>query len=472
MSSFKVIPDEEVKSIHLATLGILSEAGIVLEHPEAREMLSGAGCSIQDDRVYLPPELVEQSVDQCPRQVTIKGRGGQEVVLGDGSLHWHNLGGARDIYNPNTGACRGATVQDVRDSAMVLDALDQVTTITPLFTPRDVPGHMMSLAMYRHSLPFTTKPVQGPGVQTAREVDFTVKLAEVIGPVSEVLTMGISPVSPLTFPDDVVSSVLATALHGIPLGPLPCPTAGATSPISLAGAIAQQNAEVLATIVIAQLANPGLPIVYCGRLAMMEPRSGASVWGGVELGIASAATVQVAHLYDLPVNVYGLSTNAYVQDIQNGYERALNAVLPALAGADELSGVAEAGAGVLSSYAQMVSDNDIVASINRIVRGFEVNEDSLAVEVITSVMNGARNFLGQRHSVNYLRSGEMLYTRLGERRSWNEWERSGREGMAERAQAEADRILAEHEVPPLPDEHERELDEIMRSAENELVQES
>ena len=249
---------------------------------------------------------------------------------------------------------------------------------------------------------------------------------------------------------------------------IPCPTAGATAPMSLAGALTQQNAEVLATIVLAQLVHPGLPIIYCGRLAMMEPRTGVSVWGGVELGLASAATVQIAHRYRLPVNVYGLSTNAHTLEIQNGYERALNAAIPGLAGADELSGIGEMEASVTGSLAQMVCDNEIVASIGRLRRGFAVDTDSLAIEAIAAAMDGSRNFLELHHSVRYLRAGEILYTHLGERRSWASWDETGREGMAERAQQEAERIVASHEVTPLTDEQERELDAILARADHEL----
>jgi trimethylamine--corrinoid protein Co-methyltransferase len=411
--------------------------------------------------VRIPSDLVEWAIAQCPRQVTLRGRGGQTVTLGDGSLSWHNVGGARDVYDLRTGRRRPATVQDVRDSARLLDALDGVTAVTPFFTPQDVPGPLMSLAMYRHTLSCTTKPVHGPGVQTAEEVRQIARMASVVGPPEEMLTLGISPVSPLFFPDDVVGAILETARLGIPLGPLPCPIAGATAPLSLAGALAQQNAEVLASLVLAQLARPGLPVFYCGRLAMMEPRSGISVWGGVELGMASAATVQIGHRYGLPVNVYGFSTNSHTLDIQSGYERALNAAIPALAGADELSGIGEMAAGVMGSYAQMVCDNEIARSVRRLLRGFAVDEDALAVEVVAAVMEGSRNFLGQRHTVRYLRAGEILMSRLAERRPWEEWERTGREGLAERAQAEAERILAEHEVPPLDPEQERELDALM-----------
>jgi trimethylamine--corrinoid protein Co-methyltransferase len=468
MIKLTILTDQEVKAIHQATLRMLGEVGVVLTHPGAREILSGAGATLQGERILLPPDLVERALAQCPAQVSIRGRGGKTEVLGDGALRWHNLGGARDLYEPHTGQRRPATLQDVRDSARLLDALDNVSTITPFFTPQDAPGPLMALAMYRHTLPHTTKPVQGPGAQTAAEIRYVVEMAAVVGPPAETLSLAISPVSPLTFSDDVVEALLEIARQGIAFGPLPCPTAGTTAPMSLAGALAQQNAEVLASLTLAQLARPGLPIIYCGRLATMEPRTG-SVSSGVELGLASAATVQIAHHYGLPVNVYGLSTNAHVLDVQSGYERALNAALPALAGADELSGIGEMEAGVMGSYAQMVCDDEIAASVSRLRRGFAVDEAALAVEVVAAVMDGSRNFLEQRHTVRYMRSGEILHTRLADRRPWDEWEQAGRQGMAQRAQAEAERLLAEHEVPPLDAAQERELTDILRQAERELA---
>ena len=273
----------------------------------------------------------------------------------------------------------------------------------------------------------------------------------------------------MTFPDEIAAAILETARRGIPLGPLPCPTAGATAPLSLAGALAQQNAEVLTSIVLAQLASPGTPVYYCGRLAMLEPRSGGSTWGGVELALVSAATVQIGHHYGLPVNVYGLSTNSHDLSLQNGYERALNAVIPALAGADELSGIGEMAAGVSGSFAQMVVDDEIAASVHRLRRGFGVDAESLAVEVIASVMGGQTSFVSDAHTVKYLRSGELLVTKLAERRGWDAWDQTGRRGMVERAQAKAEKILAEHEVEPLSAAQEAELDAIMAAAATDLA---
>jgi trimethylamine--corrinoid protein Co-methyltransferase len=431
--------------------------------------LCEAGATIKNERVLIPPELVEKCISQCPGIVSVRGRAGTVKTLGDGNLYFHNLGGARDIFDYASGEKRIANLQDVREATRLLDALDNCHTITPFFTPCDVPGELMSLAMYRSALPHTTKPVHGPGVQYPAEVKFALELASVLGNPKEVLTLAVSPVSPLKIPDHEVQAIIEIARAGIAFGPLPCPTAGTTAPLSISGAIAQQNAEILVPLVLAQVVHPGLPIFYCGRLAMMEPRTGISVWGGVELGLASAGTVQMGQRYGLPVNVYGFSTNAHTLDIQSGFERGLNAIIPAMVGASELSGIGEMEAGITGSYAQMVADNEFASSILRMRRGFTVNEDALAVEVIKSVMNGTHNFLGQKHTMKYLKSGEVFMTKLAERSSWEQWETGGKKSLAEHAQATAEMILREHQVQPLDDAQERELDAIMIAAEVELV---
>ena len=467
MIQLNVLTTEEIEIIHQATLRVLYETGIILTQPEGRSLLLDKGAKAHGDRVFLPPDLVEEALHWCVSQVPVRGRGGKVEVLGDGSLHWHNLGGAPNIYEQNTGKRRKATIKDVQESTLVMDALESITTITPMYTPQDIPGELMSLSMYRYALPFTTKPLQGPGVQTKAEVQYAVQMAAVIGDPKEVLTLGISPVSPLTFPDDVVEAIIEAARLGIAVGPLPCPTAGTTAPFSISGAVMQQNAEVVTATVLAQLVQPGLPMVYCGRLAMMDPRNG-QVTAGIENGLASAATVHMAHRYGLPANVYGFSTNAHILDIQSGYERAMNAIIPALAGADELSGIGEMEVGVMSSLAQIICDNEIAANVNRARKGFATDQQALGVEIIANVMQGSRNFLSQKHTRDFIRR-ELLQTRLAERRTWDAWEQDERRGLAERSQAEAERILREHQVPPLSEAQERELDKIMASAAKDLV---
>ena len=225
MHEFKYLSDADIEAIHSSTLRVLAETGVIITDPEAREILSSAGAKVENERVFLPASLVEEQVAKAGTQVTLRGRGGTTKTLGDGSIHWHNLGGARDIYDAGTGMRRNAVLQDLKDCTRLLDALDGVTTITPFFTPLDVPGHLMSLAMYRYAIPNTTKPLQGPGVQTAKEAQYAIRMAAVIGHPNEVFSLSISPVSPLNLSSDLAAAIIEVARQGVPFAPLPCPKA-------------------------------------------------------------------------------------------------------------------------------------------------------------------------------------------------------------------------------------------------------
>lgn len=469
MQPLKFLSDQDVQAMHEATLRVLNEAGVFWTHKPSLEILQSAGCTVRDNRVFFPPELVMDSVAKANKRPIIRGRNEQVNELGNGTLYFHNLGGARDVFDAKTGTRRTATTQDSKDAVRLLDALPNCHTVTPFFTPPDVSNEMLSLHMYRHALSNTVKPVQGPGIQFGHEVRYAVEMAAVVGTKPEELTLSLSPVSPLTMHDIAAEAIMEMAKYGVIHANLPCPTGGATSPMTITGSIVQQSAESLAPLVLAQLINPGCGVVYCGRLGMLEPRTGL-IWGGVELGISSAATVQLGHYYGFSVNVYGFSTNAHTLDTQNAFERGLNAAIPALAGADELSGIGEMEAGVMGSFAQMVLDNELVGSVQRLRKGLSADAEHLAIDIILDVMNGTRNFLGQKHTLKHLRAGEMALTKLAERNSWDTWEEKlGRKQMADYAIDEAERILRDHVVPPLEAAQEAELDKILAAAERETV---
>ncbi|HEY5730588.1 MAG TPA: trimethylamine methyltransferase family protein [Anaerolineales bacterium] len=469
MPPLKFLSDEDVKEMHEATLQVLNEVGVIWTHKPSLDILTDAGCIVKDNRVHFPPDLVMDSIAKANKRPVVRGRNGTVNELGAGNLYFHNLGGARDVYDAKTNTRRIATEQDVIDTTRLLDALPNAHTVTPFFTPQDVPGELMSLYMYRHCVPHTTKPVQGPGIQFAEEVKYAVEMAQVVGTPAHELTLSLSPVSPLTIHEPAAAAIIEMAKAGVISSNLPCPTGGATSPMTITGSLVQQSAETLCLLVLAQIVNPGCGVVYCGRLGMLEPRTGL-IWGGVELGLSSAGTVQLGHYYGFSVNVYGFSTNAHTLDAQNAFERGLNAAIPALAGADELSGIGEMEAGVMGSYAQMVLDNELVGSVMRLRQGLSADAEHLAVNIIQDVMDGTRNFLGQKHTMKHLRAGELALTKLAERNSWETWdEKLERKQMADYAIAEAERILKEHTVPPLDSQQEKELDKIMAAAEAEMV---
>ncbi|MCB0102949.1 MAG: trimethylamine methyltransferase family protein [Anaerolineales bacterium] len=469
MEPLKFLSDADIQAMHEATLQVMQEAGVFWTHKPSLDILQDAGCTVKDDRVFFPPDLVLDSIAKTGKRPKVRGRNGEVHELGGGDLFFHNLGGARDIFDARTGTHHAATEEDCTNAIRLLDALPNCNNVTPFFTPPDVSNEMMALHMYRHALSNTTKPVQGPGIQFGHEAKYAVEMAAVIGIEPHELTLSLSPVSPLTMHDIAAQAIMDMAHAGVIHANLPCPIGGATSPMTITGSIVQQSAETLAPLVLAQIINPGCNFVYCGRLAMLEPRTGL-LWGGVELGLSSAATVQLGHFYGFSVNVYGFSTNAHTLDAQGAFERGLNAAIPALAGADELSGIGEMEAGIMGSFAQMVLDNELAGSIHRLRRGLSADAEHLAVNIILDVMGGTRNFLGQKHTMKHLRGGEMALTKLAERNSWDTWEEKfGRKQMADHATDEAERILREHQPEPLSPAQEAELDKILAAAERETA---
>lgn len=469
MEPLKFLSDAEVQAMHEATLKVMSEIGIIWTHKPSLDILLQAGCSMKDNRVLMPPDLVMDSVAKANKRPKIRGRNGTVNELGGGNLYFHNLGGARDVFDARTGTHHTATAEDCVNAIRLLDALPNCNNVTPFFTPPDVENEMMALHMFRHALSNTTKPVQGPGIQFGHEAKYAVEMAKVVGIEPHEITLSLSPVSPLTMHDIAAQAIMDMAQAGVIHANLPAPTGGATSPMTITGSLVQQNAETLAPLVLAQILNPGCGVVYCGRLGMLEPRTGL-IWAGVELGMSSAATVQLGHYYGFAVNVYGFSTNAHTLDAQNAFERGLNASLPALAGADELSGIGEMEAGVMGSFAQMVLDNELAKSIHRQKQGLSADAEHLAVEIIGNVMDTNRNYLASKHTLKHLRAGEMALTKLAERNSWDTWEdKMERKQMADYATDEAERLLREHIVSPLDPAQEAELDKILAAAERETV---
>src|SRR5215216_5206022 len=192
MERLKFLSDEDIKSMHEATLKILHKVGVIWTHKASLDILLDAGCAMNGNRVCFPPNLVMDSIAKANKRPCVRGRNGEVNELGAGNLYFHNLGGARDVFDARTGTRRMATEQDVIDSTRLLDALPNAHTITPFFTPRDVPGELMSLFMYRHTLPYTTKPIQGPGIQFAEEVKYAVEMAQVVGTPPNELTLSLS----------------------------------------------------------------------------------------------------------------------------------------------------------------------------------------------------------------------------------------------------------------------------------------
>jgi trimethylamine--corrinoid protein Co-methyltransferase len=466
------LSDEEIDRIIETACRLLEEVGIALEHGEAREMLHGQGCRVEGERTHIPRETVAWALDnvRAARQVR-RLDGSPAFRLGDGQVRFHNGGGQPFTLDLETGARRPATLQDVADITRLLDALPHVDQLTPLFGPQDVPADLIFVESTAAMLRNTRKPVSSAAVDRPEDVPYLVEMAAACCGGREALrerpnmSISVSPVSPLKFSEEVAGAIVAVVEAGIPFHPLAAPSLGATGPVTMAGSLAQQHAEVLASFVIAAATRPGAPVLYCSRIGPIDLRTAISAWGGPEVGMTGACAAQLAHRLDFPCDAYGLCTNAALLDPQFAYERLANALVPALAGVDILSGVGMGGS-LLGGFEIAVMDDEIIGLVKQIVGGCEVSETTLAYDVMKEVILRDGVFLGEMHTVRQMRQGAVWIPKISTRGGAGDHETS--EGVVARARARAREILASHQIEPLPDDASRHLDEILSRARREL----
>jgi trimethylamine--corrinoid protein Co-methyltransferase len=257
-------------------------------------------------------------------------------------------------------------------------------------------------------------------------------------------------VSPLRYAPETVEVLTEVVRQEMPVFLSSAPQSEATSPAALAGSLVQINAEELSGIVFTQLVRPSTPVVLGYVPSVSDLRTGNFVGGAPEFALMHAAVAQLGQFYNLPVyNSSGL-TDAKVPDIQAGYEKGITGLAAALAGANYI----HHSAGFLESmltiaYEQYVIDDDVNGSIMRLVRGIEVTDETLSVDVIEQVCRGEGHYLGTQQSLELMNS-EYYYPHTGDRQRRQDWEAAGSQNMRERARGRAREILRSHQPPPLP----------------------
>lgn len=470
----KFLEEEAIERLEQTAYRLLDEVGILLEHPDSDEMLEGLGCQIRAGRVHIPGEVVEWSLKNLkPHRQVYTRDGNLAFQFGDGKLRFHNGGGPPFIYDLENGKRRSALLSDVVQVTRLLDALPHIDSITPLFGPQDVPDEMLAVASTHAMLLNTSKPVSSAAIEKPEHVSFLVEMAAACSGGLQAfkqkpfMSISISPISPLHFSYDVTEAIIAVVQSGAPFHSLPAPSLGATAPITLAAALAQQHAEILASFVIAAAAQPGASVSYCSRVNPIDMRTAVSNWGGPEVGISGACAAQLAHRLDMACDSYGFSSSVSTVDAQFAYERFANAFIPALAGVDMLSGVGSAESGMVGAHEIAVLDNEMIGMMKHITSGCEVNDETLAFDLMKDVITTGKVFLAEEHTVRNMRQGAIWMSELGF--SGPRDDEGAARGILKRAQLQAREILTSHQPDPLGDHVRAELDAILADAYKKLA---
>ncbi|MCK9274248.1 MAG: trimethylamine methyltransferase family protein [Syntrophales bacterium] len=464
--SYTPLKDDDIKKIHNASLQVFEETGIEVRLAEARELFQNAGAVVAagDPVVKIPAGLVEELLSQAPPYVTLCGRdesgfydceiGGQNVYMGTG-------GTALNVQDPGADDSRRATLDDIAAMARLVERLDNIHFYMLNVYPNELSAEDVDVNRFGIALKYTQKHIMG-GVYTVEGIRNVIKMAEMIagGPDAlrerPIISMVTCVVSPLRLDEHYSGLTIEVARQGIPVVVPAEPLSGATAPVTLAGTLVVQNVDTLAGVMLAQLANRGSPVVYGSVASVADLATMKYLSGAVEMGLLNAAAAQMAQFYHLPYYATAGMTDAKIPDAQAGYESALTNLMVALAGGNfihDAAGFIEFC--MTASYDKLVIDNEIIGMVMRAVEGIEVNDDTIALEIIKKVGPGG-HYVAQRHTRHHMRK-EQYVPEFGDRSDRIEWNQHGSNDAKARAAAKVREILGEHRRSFIPDETMKEL---------------
>lgn len=467
---FSMLSEEQRGDIYLAALEILERTGAKIYDEESIDILKEAGCWIEGDLVRFPVGLTQWAVNTAPSKIILYDRDGNATMtLQEG--HTYYGPGPTNTYHrdPYTDERRKPVLSDTANVGKVCDYLPNIDFVEDLGTPTGVTDTLADVYAFNALVRNTRKHIVHWGFDIDQYQDIVDMGVAVAGSLEKLqqkpfFSLYSEPSSPLLHSREAIAKAVFAAKNRIPIVYTPCVMLGATTPATLAGTIALGVAESLVGIVVSQLIRKGSPIIMGGVYAIMDMKTTVFSYGSPEFYILQAGIAEVARHMGIPVFGTAGCTDSHTLDGQAAAEATMGILIASQAGANLVHDVGYTGAGSCGSLHQLVMCDEIISMVRRYMRGIPVNDETLAVDVVDNVGPGG-HFLSEDHTLEHFKT-ETWFPNLFNRMRYTGWkEEAGGTSMGDRVKEKVKDILANHEVPALPDEVLKELDAIIGRAE-------
>jgi len=465
--NFKPLDAAAVKAVDATVYQILEEIGLSQAPDTGIKYMTEAGAVLGDDgRLRFPRALVEHTLVICGRHITLHGQNLKHDLLLSGSrVHYGTAGAAVHVVDVAKNEYRESYLADIYDAARIVEQMDNIHFFQRPMVARDIPDPA--------DLDFNTVYAAIKG--TTKHVGVSFTEAEYMKPVFEMLHMvaggedkwrarpfvsnsNCFVVPPLRFATESCLVMEEAVRNGMPVLLLSAGQAGATAPASIAGAVAQALAEVVAGLIYVNAMKPGHPCI-CGTWPFVSDlRTGAMSGGSGEQGLLTSACAQMLQYYDLPGGAAAGMADAKMPDAQSGYEKGSTLVMAGLSGLNMVYEAAGMHASLLGfCLDSLIIDNDMLGQCMRCVRGIEVNETTLGVQVMKDVcMGGPGHYLGHDQTIKLMQT-EYIYPVIADRSSPKEWEELGKPNLLDTARKRKEEILESPHPLHIPDALDQDL---------------
>jgi trimethylamine--corrinoid protein Co-methyltransferase len=461
----RFLTDEQIYEFHLCALEVLERTGVEVHDEETLNMLSGAGCKVEgNNRVRIPSHLVEDALQSLPNRVVLTYRdGSQRLFLEDKKSYWGTGSDVPYILDSFTGKRRQTTLKDVEQVSRLTDALDNFDFLMCMGVAHDLPH---SIADKHHFVAMVANSVK-PIVFTAsskENLEDIYQMACIVAGSKENLQQNTfiahytEPISPLIHPKDSLEKLLYCADREIPVIYTSASTTSQNGPATLAGALVLSIARMISGFVICQLRRKGLPMIVTFHGSSMDPRNAIHLYASPEHVILQAAGKDIANYYNIPTWGRAGCTESKILDQQAGFETGYEILMHALSGENLIHDVGYIESGLTASWDSIVMCNDLIGAAKRVVDGFELSEETLALEVIDRV-GPSGHYLTDPHTIANFRQ-EIWMPKLLDRNNYDTWKSNGETTLGDRANAWVKEILESHEPETLSSDITKELTEM------------
>ncbi len=450
---FVPLSERDVVQIDGAVRQILQTIGMAEAPAVVVESVTAHGGKVGDDgRLLFPEPLINDALAGFSRNFTLPGQAPEHDMHLRGKRVYVGSGGAAPyVVDLESGRYRASTLGDLYDAARLVDALENIHFFSRSLVAGDMPDERsLDLNTAYTSVKGTAKPVftsagAAAHVEEIAQLCFAIAGSGAAFAARPFLSFNVNHVTPpLRYAAEACEVMAAAVRLGFPVHANSFGQLGASSPVTIAGSVAQNVAETLAGMIFAWTVNHDAKVTFGARPMITDLRTGAVSGGGGEQAVLMAATTQMAQYYDLPNTSIAGATDSKIADAQSGFEKSLSVSLAAQAG----SNVITQACGMLASlsgcaFESYVIDNDMLGGILRSISPPEVNAQTLSVEMIADVVAGEGHFLGHAETLRRMES-DFLYPNIADRRPFDEWEADGSRDLREVARERARRILGAH----------------------------
>ncbi len=457
----------ELEQIHSASMRILKEVGVVFYNDEALNIFKDHGAKVERNTVFLEEKTVKNAIESAPSQFTVTARNPQHNIV---------IGGEQFVFAPGYGAPfmmmtdgehRKATMKDYSIFCKLVKTSKYLDANGFLMVePSDVPTETAHLDMLFSNIVLCDKVFMGSPISREGACD-ALEMAGIVWGNKEnvlntpVMILLISALSPLQYTQEMCGALVEFARYGQPCVIAPLAMAGASGPIEIAGLLALQNAEILAGLTLAQLINPGMPVVYGSASSITDMRTGGLCVGAPEQAMILSATAQIAKFYDLPSRGGGGLADAHIPDMQAGIESALSLVTAARHGINFILHAC----GILNAYLAMsfekfLIDEELCGMVKKLLTPIKITEDTIDFDMIKNVGIGGE-YLTQPKTAQLCRKAFFL-PHLMCKDSYARWEQSGKQRIDETASLYLTERLAKYTKPDIDEGVEQALAEFVQ----------